>query len=157
MQVREIPIGEVVPYPNNPRRNDHAVRAVADSIQAFGFQQPLVVDKDNVLIVGHTRLKAAELLGLDTVPVVVADSLTPDEAAAYRLADNKTGESAIWDEQRLDIELSGISLDMGAFGFAEMEPIGFDSLLAEKDTGKKDNEVVCPKCGERFSPVKSGA
>ena len=153
MQVREIPIGDVKPYPNNPRRNDHAVRAVADSIQAFGWQQPIVVDMDNVVIVGHTRLKAAEMLGLDTVPVVVAEDLTPDEAAAYRLADNKTGESSIWDERKLDIELSAISLDMGAFGFEEKEPPSFESLLS-KSTEKKEHEVVCPECGAHFVPRK---
>ena len=153
MQVREVPRDRVRPYPNNPRHNDHAVRGVADSIQAFGFQQPIVVDKDYVVIVGHTRLKAAELLGLETVPVVVADNLTPDEAAAYRLADNKTGETSIWDLPKLDIELSGISLDMGAFGFEEKEPPSLESLIAHTPD-RKEHEVVCPECGASFVPRK---
>ena len=112
MEIRETPIGDIKPYPNNPRINDHAVQGVADSIHAFGFQQPIVVDKEGVIIVGHTRYKAAQQLGLDKVPVVVADNLTPDEAAAYRLADNKTAEAAIWDDGKLAIELGNIELDM---------------------------------------------
>ena len=112
MEIRETPIGDIKPYPNNPRINDHAVQGVADSSHAFGFQQPIVVDKEGVIIVGHTRYKAAQQLGLDKVPVVVADNLTPDEAAAYRLADNKTAEAAIWDDGKLAIELGNIELDM---------------------------------------------
>lgn len=112
MKVKEVPIGELKPYPNNPRVNDQAVQGVADSLQAFGWQQPIVVDSDNVVIVGHTRLKAAGLLGMDKVPVVVADGLTPDEVAAYRLADNKTAEASFWDVGKLDIEMKGIELDL---------------------------------------------
>ena len=89
MTAIEIPVAELIPYINNPRINDKAVPAVAESIRQFGFKQPLVVDKNNVIIVGHTRLKAAKLLGLKTVPCVRADDLTDDEARAYRLVDNK--------------------------------------------------------------------
>ena len=120
LEVVQKKLGDIIPYANNPRNNDEAVEAVAASIREFGFQQPIVTDKDGVIIVGHTRLKAAEMLGLETVPVVVAD-LTEDEANAYRLADNKTGEIATWDFELLDIELDGIEMDMAQFGFVKAE------------------------------------
>lgn len=123
MNVQEISISKIRPYGRNPRRNDGAVDAVAASIQEFGFQQPIVCDMDGVIIVGHTRLRAAKKLGLKTVPVVYAD-LPEDKAKAYRLADNKTGELAEWDFELLDLELGDIELDMEPFGFdfGEEEP-----------------------------------
>lgn len=119
MQVTMRKVSDVKPYDKNPRRNDGAVDAVAASIREFGFQQPLVVDKDGVLIVGHTRLKAAKKLGLKEVPVVVADGLSPEQVKAYRLADNKTGELAEWDETLLLNELAELAeVDMEQFGFS---------------------------------------
>lgn len=94
------------PYPNNPRKNDKAVDAVAASIREFGFKVPIITDKDGVIIAGHTRLKAAEKLGLETVPVIVASDLTEEQAKALRLADNKTAELAEWDPDLLLKELS---------------------------------------------------
>lgn len=106
------------PYMNNPRLNGEAVDSVAASIKEFGFQQPIVVDKDMVVIVGHTRLKAAKKLKLKTVPVVVAEELTEEQVNAYRLADNKTNEIAEWDMDRLTEELDKIlDIDMEQFGF----------------------------------------
>jgi hypothetical protein len=106
------------PYENNPRQNGDAVDKVAASIKEFGFQQPIVVDKDMVVIVGHTRLKAAKKLKLKKVPVVVADDLTDEQVNAYRLADNKTNEIAEWDLDRLAEELDKIlEIDMSDFGF----------------------------------------
>lgn len=147
MKVKEVPIGELKPYPNNPRVNDQAVQGVADSLQAFGWQQPIVVDSDNVVIVGHTRLKAAELLGMDKVPVVVADGLTPDEAAAYRLADNKTAEASFWDTMKLDIELKGIELDMSPW--FDMQDLSF-TTEEEAHGSLKDQFLFVP-----FSVVDS--
>ena len=120
LEVVQKKLGDITPYANNPRNNDDAVEAVAASIREFGFQQPIVTDKDGVVIVGHTRLKAAEMLGLETVPVVVAD-LDEDKANAYRLADNKSGEIATWDVEMLDLELDGIGIDMSPFGFVTAE------------------------------------
>lgn len=117
-------IDEIRPYENNPRVNDGAVGAVAESIRAFGFQQPIVVDRDGVIIAGHTRYKAAKKLGLTEVPVVVAKNLTDDQVRAYRLADNKTGELAEWDFSALEEELAGIGeLDMSLFGFDNFEEV----------------------------------
>ena len=123
MKVIEKNIGDIFPYENNPRNNESAVDAVAKSIEAFGFKQPIVVDKDNVIIVGHTRWEAAQRLGLEKVPVLVAEDLTEQQAKAYRLADNKTNELASWDFLALDEELDGIlDFDMTEFGFDDEEP-----------------------------------
>lgn len=118
MKIKWVDIDSVIPYENNPRRNEDAVEPVANSIKEFGWQQPIVVDKDNVIIVGHTRLKAGKHLGLDKVPVLVADELNDDQVKAYRLADNKVGELAMWDFTLLDTELDEIELDMDGFGFS---------------------------------------
>jgi site-specific DNA-methyltransferase (adenine-specific) len=118
LKVEEWKIEDVKPYGKNPRNNDDAVDATANSIKEFGWQQPIVVDKKGVIIVGHTRLKAAKKLKLHTVPVVVAESLSEEQAKAYRLADNKTGELADWDMGLLDDELNAIDdIDMTDFGF----------------------------------------
>lgn len=111
-------VADLNPYANNPRINDGAVDAVAAFIKEFGFKVPIVVDADGVIVTGHTRLKAAKKLGLDKVPVIVADDLTPEQVKAFRLADNKTGELAQWDMAKLGIELEGIDdIDMTDFGF----------------------------------------
>ena len=117
-EIQFINPNKLKPYENNPRQNGEAVDKVAASIKEFGFQQPIVVDKDMVVIVGHTRLKASKKLKLKTVPVVVASELTEEQANAYRLADNKTNELAEWDFDRLTEELDKIfDIDMSDFGF----------------------------------------
>ena len=116
MEVQTWKIGDVHPYKNNPRNNTAAVKPVANSIKEFGFQQPIVVDKDGVIIVGHTRYKAAKMLKLKEVPVVVAGNLTPDQVKAYRVADNSTGEVAVWDIPLLNAEIQGLDYDFADFG-----------------------------------------
>ena len=111
-------ISDLKPYKNNPRKNDKAVDAVAASIKAFGFKQPVVIDDNGEIIAGHTRLKAAKKLGIKTVPCIVADDLTPEQIKAYRLADNKTAELAEWDMELLPLELDDLQeFDMTLFGF----------------------------------------
>ena len=110
-------IDELKPYKRNPRNNDGAVDAVAASIKEFGFKIPIVIDTDGEIIAGHTRLKAAQKLGLAEVPCIIADDLTPDQIKAFRLADNKTAELAEWDFELLQLELDEIKLDMSDFGF----------------------------------------
>lgn len=135
MQVENWKIEDVTPYENNPRKNDEAVEYVANSIREFGFQQPLVVDSEGVLIVGHTRLKAAQELGLTEVPVIVADNLTDDQVKAYRLADNKTGEKSWWDWGKLNEELEDIDwfeMNMEDFGFSTLSFI--DSQVDDEET-----------------------
>ena len=106
MYVEMRPIGSIRPYANNPRLNDAAVDAVAKSIKEFGFRQPIVVDEHGVIIVGHTRYKAALKLGLTHVPAHVAVELTPDQVKAYRIADNQTASIATWDDDKLPLELA---------------------------------------------------
>lgn len=120
MTIKEIKTTALIPYENNPRINDNAVDAVANSINQFGFKVPIVIDKNNVIVAGHTRLKAAEKLGLASVPCIVADDLTPDQIKAFRIADNKTAELAEWDIDKLEAELQAIEMDMQQFGFEDM-------------------------------------
>lgn len=117
MDIVQKRVDEIFPYEKNPRKNDDAVEAVANSIREFGWKQPIVVDRDGVIIVGHTRYKAAKMLGLETVPVLVASDLTDEQAKAYRIVDNKTNEIAEWDFQLLSEELEGLDMDMEQFGF----------------------------------------
>lgn len=113
MKIIEKKLSDLIPYENNPRNNDGAVDAVAASIKEFGFKVPIVIDKDNVIVAGHTRFKASEKLGLEKVPCIVADDLTEQQIKAYRLADNKVGELADWDFGALEMELEGIDeIDM---------------------------------------------
>lgn len=131
---------DLVPYSNNPRNNDDGVEAVANSIREFGFQQPIVVDEDNVIIVGHTRLKAAEALGLETVPVVVAH-LTKEQAKAYRIADNKVADKSTWNLDALSLELKDLadSFDMTDFGFGNFE---LSMLTEDMAPGSYDDELI---------------
>jgi ParB-like chromosome segregation protein Spo0J len=108
MEVEMRPIESIKPYENNPRDNDAAVDAVAASIKAYGFRQCLVVDEGGVIIVGHTRYKAALKLGMEMVPVHVARGLTPEQARAYRIADNQTATLATWDQDKLPLELMAL-------------------------------------------------
>ena len=120
LNVKMMPIGDVVPYEKNPRLNDQAVDAVASSIREFGFKVPIVVDGKGVVVSGHTRLKAAKTLGLAEVPVIVADDLDDTKIKAFRLADNKVAELADWDESLLIKELEeldDLNYDMGQFDF----------------------------------------
>lgn len=132
MKVQSMSITDIKPYPKNPRDNDAGVDAVANSIKEFGWQQPIVVDKDKVIIVGHTRYKAAKKLGMKEVPVVVASNLSDEQVRAYRLADNKTGELTDWDMGLLDDELADIAdIDMSDFGF-DLD-LGDDEVEAQED------------------------
>lgn len=134
MDVQQVRIEKVKPYDKNPRKNKAAVDYVANSIKEFGFQQPIVVDKDMVVIAGHTRLKAAKKLKLKEVPVVIADNLTEEQVKAYRLADNKTAEKAEWDFDLLTDEL----LSLQELDF-DMEQFGFDFDFSEDEEAVEDD------------------
>lgn len=123
------PVDELIPYINNPRKNDQAVDAVASSINNFGFKVPIVIDKYGEIVTGHTRLKAAKKLGLKEVPVIIADDLTENQVRAFRLADNKVAELAEWDEEILQAELDLTDFDMDQFGFEEMQEIVSDEAF----------------------------
>lgn len=117
MNIINIELKKIKQYEKNPRKNDEAVGPVAESIKEFGFKCPIILDKDNVIIAGHTRYKAAKQLKLKEVPCIVADDLTEEQIKAFRLADNKVGEIAEWDFDLLNMELESISFDMSSFGF----------------------------------------
>ena len=126
LTIKYIPTNEIKPYENNPRKNDEAVRYVAESIKEFGFKNPVILDKNNVIVAGHTRIKAAEELGIKEVPCIYAEDLSNDQIKAFRLADNKVAEIAEWDFGKLEEELADIDIDMSEFGFdefADNEPI----------------------------------
>ena len=130
MQIIEKSITEITPYEKNPRKNDEAVQYVANSIKEFGFKVPIVIDKNGVIVAGHTRYKAAQKLGIEKLPCVIADDLTEEQIKAFRLSDNKVGELAEWDFDLLNDELDGIfDIDMSDFGF--------DSDFDEKEEKKK--------------------
>ncbi|KLU66743.1 chromosome-partitioning protein Spo0J [Desulfosporosinus acididurans] len=143
MIVRDLDISGIKPYKNNPRKNDQAVDVVANSIRQFGFKVPLVIDKDNEIVCGHTRYKAAIQLGLNTVPCIIADDLTDEQIRAFRLADNKTAELADWDFDLLGVELEelgklDLDFSMADFGFelnqsSEIEEDEFDVDQAVAD------------------------
>lgn len=126
MEIIERKTTEIHPYEGNPRNNEAAIPAVMESIRQFGFKVPIIIDEKDVIIAGHTRLKAAERLGMETVPCIKADDLTPEQVKAFRIADNKTAELSTWDFEALNVELSEIEdIDMSAFGFdmSEIEDI----------------------------------
>ena len=140
MNIIEKSITEVKPYEKNPRKNDQSVDKVANSIKEFGFKVPIVIDKHNVIVCGHTRYKAAKKLGLSVVPCVVADDLTEEQIKAYRLADNKVAEDSLWDMDLLSEELGDIlDLDMSEFGFdlLEDEP---EEVVEDDFTGELPEE-----------------
>lgn len=140
IQVLDLRVTDLKAYENNPRNNDEAVGPVAESIKQFGFKVPIVIDKDNVIIAGHTRLKAAKKLGLETVPCIVADDLTDEQVRAFRLADNKVGELAEWNIELLEGELELLS------DFA-MNDFGFELLVEEvpaEEIHEDDYEIELP-------------
>lgn len=156
-------IDELIPYENNPRLNDEAVEYVKNSIKEFGFKVPIVIDKDNVIIAGHKRIKASKELGIKDIPCIIADDLTEEQVKAFRLADNKVAEKSLWDYSKLDEELDSIlDIDMSMFDF-NITGIDWDSIeeLNEEiyEEPKKDL-LMCPKCShidskEHFKKVNS--
>jgi ParB-like chromosome segregation protein Spo0J len=129
MQTDTVGISSVIPYARNPRRNEAAIAKVAASLQEFGWRQPIVVDEDMVVVAGHTRLEAARTLNMEQVPVHIARGLTPEQIKAYRIADNRVGQEAEWDEELLRLELGeleGMDFNMESTGFnaGELRDIG---------------------------------
>lgn len=138
MQIVNMSIDDIKPYIKNPRYNKNAIGEVAKSIKSYGFNVPIVVDKDHVIITGHTRYEASKQLGLKTVPVYVATHLSPKQVRAYRIADNKTADFSIWDNKLLLEELTDLGDIFTGFTFDEMEDL---KLLDEKDNSIiQDNE-----------------
>jgi len=151
MKIELRPLGDLKPYPNNPRLNDDAVDVVAASIREYGFRQPIVVDPDFVIVCGHTRFKAAQKLGLDKVPVHVAKDLTPEQIKAFRIADNQTASLAEWNYDLLPLELADLqaaNYDLGLLGFDQDElakllnPDGKDGLCDPDEVPAPPDEAI---------------
>lgn len=150
-------IYELIPYENNPRNNDNAIEVVAKSIKEFGFKVPIIIDENNEIVAGHTRLKAAKELELEEVPCIIANDLTPEQVKAFRLADNKVAEFSKWDFELLELELEDIK-DLDLFtGFEEFEidsltsNIDVDNFFEETEEPHKEPKLItCPHCGKTF-------
>ena len=142
-------INELIPYDNNPRINDEAVEYVKNSIKEFGFKVPIVIDKDNVIIAGHTRIKASKELGIKDIPCIIADDLTEEQVKAFRLADNKVAEKSQWDFSKLDEELDSIlDIDMSMFDFNQSDIDWNDIEEISDETYQEPSHKMleCPKC-----------
>ena len=159
------PIGKLIEYARNPRKNDHAVDRVAAAIREFGFRVPVVAKSDGTVVDGHLRLKAAKKLGLTEVPVVLADDMTDLQIKAFRLSVNKMAELAEWDDELLAVELGELhaaDFDMALLGFDAGElsaAMGLDSLPDQSEPESSSKEIdpddykmgcMCPKCGFEF-------
>jgi ParB-like chromosome segregation protein Spo0J len=155
MEIVYKPTDSLVMYDKNPRINDRAIVPVANSIKEFGFKVPILLDKDNVIIAGHTRLKAAKSLGMKEVPCIMCEDLTPEQVKAFRIIDNKTAEISNWNLEKLNEELGDIHIDMEEFGFYDIpvvDELG-EYLKDHEEKPPKEKEplrIQCPYCGEWF-------
>ena len=149
MQLARKKLSEIKPYKRNPRKNDQAVDAVAESIRQCGYVAPIIVDEDGIILAGHTRYKALKKLGMEDAEVVVREGLTEEQKRKYRILDNKTGEFAEWDVAMLVDELDG--LDFGGFDFGFGDDAGALDIDEEAVEKSDDAELAhCPKCGFVF-------
>ncbi len=150
-------ISDIKPYENNPRINVDSVDKVANSIKEFGYRVPIIIDKNNVIVAGHTRLLAAEKLGITEIPCIVADDLTEQQINAFRLVDNKTTEFSDWDYEKLKEELYALDMDLSEYGFEKIseefkEVLDNTSKELSADEYNDDNfECTCPRCGFKFN------
>ena len=160
MRLETLKLADLVPYANNPRKNDAAVNAVAESIRQCTYITPIIVDENNVIIAGHTRYKALKALGAEEVQCLICDGLSEEQKKKYRYLDNKTGEKATWDLMKLEVELEGIDLEgFDFFGMAaDLTPSsGAERKIngsTEFDTevfGDEEFKYQCPACGFRFN------
>lgn len=156
LKIEYVDIDSIKPYENNPRHNEEAIPYVMNSIKEFGFKNPIIIDKNNVIIAGHTRLESAKRLGMKEVPIIHADDLTEEQVKAFRLADNKVSEKAEWNFNMLDAELADLDIDMEDFGFEDIDIVeDFDEkdLEDEREKEKINVSIVFDKY-EDFEKIK---
>lgn len=149
LEIKYISINDIKPYKNNPRLNEEAIPYVMNSIKEFGFKNPIILDKNNVIVAGHTRLESAKILEIKEVPVIYADDLTEEQVKAFRLADNKVSEKTMWDYAKLDEELDSIlGIDMSMFDFENIAETNLDDFFEDSDNkkGKESKLIECPYC-----------
>lgn len=153
MKTVEINVTEIRPYEKNNKKHPQSqVEDIAESIRQFGFKQPIVVDKDKVIIIGHGRFEAAKMLGLKTVPCVVADDLTDEQVRKLRIVDNKTNESE-WDFDALKFELTDLEFKEYNFEFPDFndDEVELETEVGELNDSKvREKEIECPYCGEKI-------
>lgn len=159
MKLTTLKLEEIIPYENNPRVNDQAVEAVAESIKQCSYVQPIIIDENHVILAGHTRLKALKLLGVEKCQVLIYDGLTEQQKRKFRYLDNKTGEAAVWDLNKLEEELEG--LDLGELDFFNMMAEDFSVSGSVDYTGAVEYGLEefgdesfkheCPECGFLFN------
>lgn len=160
IKVIEKDINELVPYENNARINDKAVDVVANSIKEFGFKQPIIIDKNNVIVAGHTRTLACKKLGITKVPCIVADDLSEEQIKAFRIADNSSAQVAEWDMDKLQQEIQDLNFDFYELGLQEqLDEIANSLVKLETKDNEYDNQElkenttkfhICPNCGCEF-------
>ena len=152
LEIKYIPINDIKPYKNNPRLNEEAIPYVMNSIKEFGFKNPIILDKNNVIVAGHTRLESAKRLNMKEIPVIYADDLTEEQVKAFRLADNKVSEKSMWDYTKLDEELDSIlNIDMSMFDFENIEETNLDDFFEESEEKEKEKKtMICPHCGKEI-------
>ncbi len=152
MEIKQVKLSDLIPYENNAKKHDETqIKNVAKSIKDYGFVQPIVIDKDNVIVIGHCRYEASKMLGMEKVPCVLVDSLTDEQVKALRLIDNKTNESP-WNFDLLNEELEAIKeIDMSEFGFEAIVDIDLNSFFEDAEPKEKEpKKMQCPHCGEWF-------
>lgn len=163
MKIEILPITSITPYARNPRKNQSAIATVKASLKEYGFQQPLVLDRDNVIVVGHTRFAAALELGMKEVPVKYCDDLTPAQIKGYRIMDNRSAQNSDWDMDLLalefdDLKAEGFDLDLTGFDADELAGIDLNgepesapaSSATEIDPDDYQMGCRCPRCGFEF-------
>lgn len=156
LKIEYIDIDSIKPYENNPRHNEEAIPYVMNSIKEFGFKNPIIIDKNNVIIAGHTRLESAKRLGMKEVPIIHADDLTEEQVKAFRLADNKVSEKSSWNFELLTDELNDIlDINMKDFGFLDVDMnVEWDNTIPEENELQDKKEEIfyeCPYCHNQIS------
>ena len=160
MRLEVLKIGDIIPYKNNPRKNDGAVGAVMESIRQCTYIAPVIVDEKNVIIAGHTRYKALKAMGYEEIQCLICEGLTEEQKKKYRYLDNRTGEKAAWDLLKLETELEGLDLEgFDFFGMAAKLPTGDTPKKELQGSTEFGTEVFgdetfryeCPKCGFKFN------
>jgi len=152
MEIINKNIEDLIKYNKNPRNNEKSINEVVKSIKEFGFKVPIIIDNNNVIICGHTRLEASKLLGLKKIPCIVATDLNEEQIKAFRLADNKVAEYSRWDYEKLKEELKNIKIDLFDYDIYDELDISDDDFISDTEITKekKEKEYICPKCGEKF-------
>ena len=160
MKLETLKLAEIIPYENNPRKNDDAVNAVAESIRQCTYITPIVVDEEHIILAGHTRYKALQAIGVNEVPCLICEGLSEEDKKKYRYLDNKTGEKATWDLLKLEKELEGLDLEgFDFFGMAADLPVKTGEDKTITGTTEFETEVFadeefkyeCPACGFKFN------